>query len=196
MLFELSTEYDEDYKFKSEIYDQPVMVKDPDFSELAESDPSITADERLSLWQADWNNAEAMVGESKPFEAFDLDSFVDYVLVQNIVKNPDIAHPKSVYVYKSSLDEGEKYYWGPVWDFDASLDVLNPDGNGGWISRPTASSLYRTQLILDLSNTAEFKAAYKERFNYFYDEIYPDLLTWLDEYAALIEPSAKMDGVK
>ncbi|MDE5843449.1 MAG: CotH kinase family protein, partial [Muribaculaceae bacterium] len=38
MLFEISTEYDEKYRFRSKRWDLPVMVKDPDFDELYEKD--------------------------------------------------------------------------------------------------------------------------------------------------------------
>lgn len=40
ILLELSDDYDEKYKFRSATYNLPVMVKDPDFDELAEDDPA------------------------------------------------------------------------------------------------------------------------------------------------------------
>ena len=40
VLLELGDEFDEKYKFRSATYNLPVMVKDPDFDELAEDDPS------------------------------------------------------------------------------------------------------------------------------------------------------------
>jgi hypothetical protein len=192
VLFELSTEYDEDYKFYSDTYNLPVMVKDPDFSELAESDLSMTADERLAMWQADFNKAEAMIAESKAFEAFDLDSFVDFMLIQNIAYNQEMSHPKSVYVYKRSLEEGEKYYWGPAWDFDAAFNYFYPSGD----VRNPAGKLSRVDFFKALNSTDEFKAAYTTRFNDFYENIYPDMVKFIDEYGATIETSAKMDGVR
>lgn len=37
--FELSTEFDEPFKFRSDLWNLPVMVKDPDLSEIAEDNP-------------------------------------------------------------------------------------------------------------------------------------------------------------
>jgi hypothetical protein len=71
----------------------------------------------------------------------DVDSFIDWYLVNEITKNNDAIFWSSVYMYY----DGEKYCMGPVWDFDISLGNVdynsndNPQGfwikNSAWISR-------------------------------------------------------------
>lgn len=122
MLFELSTEYDENYKFRSAQLDLPVMVKDPDFDELYEANPDITPDERLAMWQEDFNKAETLALNGDGESAFDVESFANYFLVCNLACNGEIGFPKSLYIYKKSLETSELYNFGPLWDFDYTFN--------------------------------------------------------------------------
>ena len=47
----------------------------------------------------------------------DLDSFVDFYLVQELVKNID-AHYLSVFMHITGVEDARRLYKGPVWDFD------------------------------------------------------------------------------
>lgn len=54
-------------------------------------------------------------------EYLDFDSAVDYWWVQEFSANGDAYTSGSTYMYKkrdSSMDQPEKLYWGPLWDFD------------------------------------------------------------------------------
>jgi hypothetical protein len=44
----------------------------------------------------------------------DLTSLVDFLLIQELMMNSEMKHPKSCYTY---INEG-KFYAGPIWDFD------------------------------------------------------------------------------
>jgi hypothetical protein len=73
----------------------------------------------------------------------DVDSFVDWYLVNEIAKNRDACFNYSVYMYYDS--EKGKYCMGPLWDFDIGLgndgetECGNPEGfyikYSNWISR-------------------------------------------------------------
>lgn len=194
ILLELSTEYDEKYKFYSGKYHLPVMVKDPDFDELAEDNPSWgTPEEKLAQWRADYNQAESLVTQGRGFEAFDLDSFVDYVMLYNIVLNGEIGHPKSLYLHKERLGDDCKWMCGPVWDFDASFNLAEPSGNG-FAPRAYDGGLWMNDMFDRLAETPGFIERYKERFAWFHAEIYPRMLDFVDEYALLVRPSAKVNG--
>ena len=54
----------------------------------------------------------------KVHEMIDMDSFVDYFLVNEFFQNYD-AGRRSTYIYKNV---GEKFTMGPVWDFDGAFD--------------------------------------------------------------------------
>ncbi|MDE7440626.1 MAG: CotH kinase family protein [Muribaculaceae bacterium] len=196
ILFELSTEYDEKYKFRSEVWDLPVMVKDPDFDELYEDDPEgLTPEERLALWQEDFNRAEAAVKEGRADEAFDMESAVNYFILYEFVKNSEIGYPKSFYLHKNSLAEGEKYYFGPAWDFDVAFNLLVVrDG----VANPASpeGDIWVNALIGEMTDSEAFQNLYKERRKIFQEEFFPEMLEYLDTYAALIEPSAKLNGLR
>ncbi|MDR3284082.1 MAG: CotH kinase family protein [Treponema sp.] len=73
---------------------------------------------------------------------FDVDSIVDWYLVNEITKNHDANFYSSVYVYYKP-DAG-KYFFGPLWDFDMAFGNINYDtcdtAEGFWIKAAPASS--------------------------------------------------------
>ena len=195
ILLELSDEFDEKYKFYSATYNLPVMVKDPDFDELAADDPSWgTPEENLAAWQAEFESAERLVADGRGFEAFDLDSFVDYLLLYNIVLNSEIGHPKSLYLHKVRIGDDCKWQCGPVWDFDASFNLSEPADGGSFRPRPAVNGLWLNEMFEKLTKTPGFMERYKERFAEFQTDIYPRMLEFFDEYAELVRPSAKVNG--
>lgn len=196
ILFELSNEYDEKYKFYSSTYGLPVMVKDPDFDELYEDDPTgLNPAARLQLWQNDFNAAEAKAASGRGAEAFDVESFVNWMLLQEIVGNNELGHPKSVYINKESLDAGALYRFGPAWDFDVCFNFATPNGNS--YSEVSASNgMWLNRLCEVLLGTPEVQTRYRERVAEFVSDVYPELKKFLAEYALLIEPSAKLNALR
>lgn len=68
----------------------------------------------------------------------DMDSAVDWYLVNEIVKNPDADMGRSVFLFKK---RNGKLTFGPVWDFDIALgnsDFNNCDKADGWYVRNTS----------------------------------------------------------
>ena len=58
-----------------------------------------------NLYNGNWTEA---------FKTMDLASFVDFLLIQELMMNGELGYPKSVYTYI----DGGKLYAGPIWDFD------------------------------------------------------------------------------
>ena len=57
-------------------------------------------------------------------EYIDVDSFIDYYIVQELFKNVDVGSTSQYYVKYAN----GKLHMGPVWDFDISLGVIGgPD---------------------------------------------------------------------
>lgn len=193
ILFEMSNEYDEKYKFHSATYGMPVMVKDPDLDELFENSTEQTPEGWLQLWRADFEEAERGIKAGKADEYFDMDNFVDYYLLYNFCCNDELSHPKSEYIYKTELGRSAKYIHGPVWDFDMAFTVLwELDGDG----LPNAHrGIELNALDRALTETESFKTKYRARLQEFIDTVYPGIEKWLEEYATLILPSAKRDGL-
>jgi hypothetical protein len=211
MLFELDANYDEEYKFMyswttgNRNYSIPVMVKDPDLNEIAAlaATDSVTADALMARWQADFTHfadvvtGSSAVGNLSP--VLDIESAVNYLLVNAICGNQELVHPKSAYLYKTDIDN-DVYHFGPVWDFDWAFtwygvgyetdDSYNAklfNSNGRYSGSTFFTSIARNAAVL---------AAFKKRLNDFIENDYPDLLAYINEYAARIESSAKLNGLK
>ena len=77
----------------------------------------VTPESLLSTWGDDFEAFESKVFYGEDLSgSLDMESLVNYMLVYNVCGNREPAWPKSVYLYKASLDD--VYHFGPIWDFD------------------------------------------------------------------------------
>lgn len=92
----------------------------------------------------------------------DVDSFIDWYLINEITKNNDAKFFSSVYM---NFIPGGKLKMGPVWDYDISLGNVNYNGNettdGFWIKKAT----WYSRLFED----PNFVTKVKSRFEYFFN---------------------------
>ena len=118
------------------------------------------------------------------------------MLVYNICGNREILWPKSLYMYKRSIDD--VYHFGPVWDFDWAFSYDNgtedkspelPLWEGAW------DPLKGQPFFKKICSTSEFRMLYKQKLDFFKDNLLPLLMDYIDEYIELIEPSAIENGV-
>lgn len=201
VLFELDSNYDEAFEFYFR-WDRgkrlPVMVKDPDFTEICDS-LGVTTEQYLQTWQSDFNQmAQAVTSGDTSADLsqyIDLESAVNFFIVNNLAANHEMKHPKSFYIYKDSIADGETYHFGPVWDFDwaytfdgyegvsASIPMVASDGDCGGYS-----------FLKALFSNTGFRALYKRKWDEFISVGYPQLLKYMEEYANLIEPAAIENG--
>lgn len=201
VLFELDSNYDEAFEFYFS-WDRgkrlPVMVKDPDFTEICDS-LGVTTGQYLQTWQSDFNQmAQAVTSGDTSADLsqyIDLESAVNFFIVNNLAANHEMKHPKSFYIYKDSIADGETYHFGPVWDFDwaytfdgyegvsASIPMVASDGDCGGYS-----------FLKALFSNTGFRALYKRKWDEFISVGYPQLLKYMEEYANLIEPAAIENG--
>jgi hypothetical protein len=54
----------------------------------------------------------------------DENAFIDYLIVNELTKNPD-AYRLSTFLYKKRDDLGGKLFMGPIWDFDLAMGNVN-----------------------------------------------------------------------
>ncbi len=215
MLFELDSNFDEDYKFGIQLsgnftvstnylpsYNQqsylPVMVKDPDLTEICDSLQK-TPNEILNTWSADFREMVKAVMTTPASESLskylDIEQAANFFLVNGLANNHEMKHPKSFYIHKDSIDD--VYKFGPVWDFDwaftfdgsegASPTVPLVNGNGDCGGYTFLSKLFANE---------EFRTIYKNKLDSFISDGYPQMLEYIESYANIIEPSAKANGIK
>ena len=114
----------------------------------------------------------------------DVDSFIDYWIVFEVMGNHELGNPGSVFMHK---DRGGKLVAGPCWDFDWGVLSYNtsPQARTGLIN---GSSIWYGRLRQDPA----FEAKLKARFN----ELLPQLRTipdYMDECEKLLTESARLN---
>ena len=119
---------------------------------------------------------------SKGWQAYmDMDSFVDWYLINEIAHNTDSQMFSSCYM---SLKRGEKLKMGPLWDFD--LGFGNTDY---WARGPEGFWVKDADWFNRLFEDPAFVARVKERFDYFYNRL-PDIMHEIDATAEYLKYSA------
>ena len=114
-LLELDSYYDEDdtQKFRSSPYSIPVNIKDPDFSEGTTFLTLNDVKQRFNAF------VRAVKNDDDFTDLVDVDYLARFLLLNELICNYEILHPKSTYCYNENiLDDDSKFIFGPVWDFD------------------------------------------------------------------------------
>jgi hypothetical protein len=116
-LLEITSPGGETYHFSSNQGGIPVDVKSPDADDIAPEQFSYICDAFNDMESRLWSNnyQDAEVGYRS---RLDLESFLRYFLVGEFSGNNDAMW--SLYLYKEREDD--LFHFGPVWDFDLSMD--------------------------------------------------------------------------
>ena len=112
-LLESDDGYDEKWKFMTKMY-IPFLFKDDGNDEMLSYAQNLVRGVEDNLRNGNYSTA---------YNTLDLTSMVDFLLIQELMMNCELQHPKSMYSY---INNG-KLYAGPVWDFD--WNTLAVDGN-------------------------------------------------------------------
>lgn len=152
-LLEFDTHYDADYKFETNIENYPINIKHP----------KIPSDSQLDYISNYINETMRLSQKSDKsdsiWEYIDLDSFVDYFIINEITQNSEIQWPKSFYSYKVP---GNTLKAGPVWDFDYATFKISRNGllaaNGFLFKDLRKSPVFRTQVKNKWQNYRELSS--------------------------------------
>ena len=192
-LVELDIWYDEDPKFRTPNLNVPVIVKLPDLG--ADINQSGYDFVRNSLFEFDAVMSDPNFPDNNYTDILDIDNFVDFIMINEIVFNTEIARPASIYMYK---DAGDKIKMGPLWDFDGSF--------GGWSTAPVESRLTNLQYYFPAWNYAGFAffflrffecPVFLEKYRMRWNEKLPDLIrisAFIDELYDQIKVSGSLNS--
>ncbi len=123
VMLELDSYYDEPYKFRDKSYNLYVNLKEPDLEELIE-EGTITkeeANERFAQIKDAFNSFTYAVKRDYDNALLDVESMVRAMLVTDLVRNEELMHPKSWFIYNADITADSLWHLGPVWDFDWSF---------------------------------------------------------------------------
>lgn len=110
-LMEIDSYFDNDLKFRSSIMDLPYMIKEPEGDDCLEIHYSYIIEFIAELEEALYSDSF----REKYNSLIDVDSFIDWWIIQELTGNEEPQRPHSCYVYKK---RGGLLFAGPVWDFD------------------------------------------------------------------------------
>lgn len=133
-LLECDDAYDETLTFTTANY-IPFLFKDDGTNEMLTYAQTFVRSIEDNLYAGNYDAA---------YEKMDLTSLVDYWLIQELMMNSEMQHPKSVYMY---INNG-KFYAGPIWDFD-------------WNTLPTSTSFAEEGYSYTTSMIAKAKCYHK-----------------------------------
>jgi hypothetical protein len=185
-LVELDSYYDEEPKFTSTHYHLPVMIKSPeDYINTANynfvKDAVNDLDSRLYEGK--------FTGSGNYKELINLDSFVKFLLINEIVGNKEVGFPKSAYMYKNSKTGGGQIFMGPLWDFDSGFSYQGEGLNVYF--KDSRYLINHHPFFKRLFDDPDFTAAYKAAWNTYKSQITSDLFTFIDDTAFELEKSQK-----
>ena len=162
----------------------PITIKYPD-EKITQLQRSFITDHVQKFENALFadNFTDPIVGYRK---YFDVDSYVNYYIVNEVMGNPDSFW--STYHYKKSGDD--KIYTGPVWDFDISIN--NDDRLGDITNKLMLNAGFDPKMwIQRLMEDPAFRQKIRARWN----ELKPKLQT-LPATATLLEKKLAVSQVR
>ncbi|MFD2864099.1 CotH kinase family protein [Mucilaginibacter antarcticus] len=91
---------------------------------------------------------------------FDVDGYVDYYLINEVIGNPDVF--RSTYMYKKRNDD--KVYIGPIWDFDKAAN--NDNRLGDQVNGLMLTSAFEPKIwIKRMMQDPNFRQKIRSRWN-------------------------------
>jgi len=193
-LIELDAYYDDQYKFRSSLYNLPVNLKSPD-----ENVPQEQMDYIKNFFtelETSLKNPDKFA--AREFEKYiDLESFADVWMTRALTdyNSGDFSVPRSARVYKGrdGIDSPEgtiaKLKGGPCWDFDGCICQVGTLANtGAWYYKELFKDEQFVQLIKD--RWPAFKANLEGQGSY-----PQSIYDWVDEHAKEIDNSTDRDLV-
>lgn len=181
--------------FYSDSFELPVMSRYPKL----ENYPVTEVAGELAKIKAEFHAMEAPIADdSFPdndyLDYLDIEELVNYMIVYNLSLNREINHPKSTYMHKHK--EG-KFKMGPVWDFDWGFGY-NPNSNTHFNNPQQAlleggNSMKGDVFFSRLMQDPAVQSLYKQRWQMFKAEKYPELISYILDYSETISGSYDLD---
>ena len=185
-MLELDSYYDEPsgQKFRSEPYNLPVNIKEPDFS-----DTTKVTYLTLETIQSSFNSFVSTLYRGKDISRYvDLEQLVRFMMVNELTLNYEFYHPKSTFCYRENFSDDEsKYVFGPVWDLDWGFGYersrnyfVNETTVNYWMDMP---SMEAVKFIQDLRFKYEpLNTVYQQLWEEFMENGLDELLEYCQDY--------------
>ena len=183
-LLELDSYYDEPegQKFRSQPYNLPINIKEPEFDE---GTTSLT----LDMIRSSFNNFMQTLNKGKDISKFvDIKQLSRFLMVNELICNFELYHPKSTFCYRENFEsDSSMYIFGPVWDLDWGFGY---EQGRNYFKANTTSNYWKDmpnfevkQFIQDLRwNYEPMCELYKQLWKQFMDEGLEELMEYCQDY--------------
>ena len=191
-LLELDDYFDETFKFRDDAYGLPVNIKDPDFSE--EDDERVVTYNDIVASVNDMTTT--LMGGGDVSEYVDMETWAKFWLVNDLVRNVETHHPKSCYLFNENPAEGEKWKFGPAWDFDWAFGYEDDytyfiaGAEEDLYSEAAKNNRAGYQFYNALRKSEAAREAYLKEWNKFMEEDrLQELMEYIDDYTEFAQYS-------
>ena len=189
-MLELDSYYDEDFKFRSANYNLPVNIKDPDLLDYSE----VERETKFNAIKADFERFEdALYNNGDVGKYLDLDVAARFIMVNELVLNKELCHPKSTYLWKGDLYSDEsKITFGPLWDFDWGFGYENTGRyfEIDYRTKLLSMGTYGRNFFQALMDNEEFQKHYYKVWKEFTDNGYiEEIKEFISDYYYFVEQS-------
>ena len=166
----------------------PMMFSDPE-------EPSAELLAEIKKWFSDFEAclySDYLADPAKGYAAYiDVDSFIDYYIVQELAKNTDGNLRKSSFITKKKGGKLEMYH---LWDFDLTF------GNTGWLSSPDGFYIkdYNPNCVPGdnwfnrMLKDPAFATRLKDRWNELYPQI-KAMTDFIDDQAKILDKAQRLN---
>ncbi|MBR4312197.1 MAG: CotH kinase family protein [Bacteroidaceae bacterium] len=194
-LFELDS-YSEEGQFRSTSYGLPVNIKAPEFEYYyGYWLPTDETDLSYEGIKAEFNRFETAVYNNANYERFvDVDMLVRYMLVNDLVLNTELGHPKSTFLSREDMGYmTRRYVFGPAWDFDWAYGYES--GRSYCVSGAERDLFSYVQNVgadfySDILRSSEWvQYRYAKLWDEFMDKHLDELIDFVDDYYAYARSS-------
>ena len=195
---ELDVHFDEDVKFVAKYFGLTVNVKSPEYAPgiLPEDNPLRQDFETMAGMIYELYEGKIPTGDYK--DLADIYSYIDMMMVNDIVANPEYQYPASNFTYKV---QGDKWRFGPLWDFDNSFGFDGTPQNYFYdmeilIDPYTWTGAMCNSFFKSFFKDPEFKAAYKARWNQMKPLIENSIVTFIGQKGDYLSLSANENQIR
>ena len=195
VLIELDS-YSETGQFRSTQYNLPVNIKSPEFGE----DETVLTYNQV---KTEFDSFITDIYNNANYERhLDVDMLARFMLVNELVLNAELGHPKSTYLYRENMNHlSSQYTFGPVWDFDWGYGY---EGTSSYcMTDPTEYYFDRhpknpgRTFFMNLWEGSEWiKYYYYQVWKDFMDNHLEELIDYVDDYHAYARNSFRKNSTK
>lgn len=188
-LVEIGWDFDEENIYNRDYFDTElvfrIFIKEPEI-------PSPNTPELLYIKKYIQEMEQAIVSDSGWENYIDIDSWVDWLIINELTFNMESSFYRSCYLWRPS---GGKLKLGPVWDFDMAFGNHYGDlpGYDGWCTTESTYTYISENWMNYLMQYDSFTDRLTSRWNEVKTELLQTGLEAVDLYSAMLDGSQQQN---